>query len=75
MDNLNNLQVKDYGRKLDQVSEPELQEKWDTKELGENFIVHGFSAPFVIVTRISDNKRGSLEFTHSPRVYFNFKEG
>jgi hypothetical protein len=29
-------------------------------------------APFVIVTRKSDGAKGSLEFTHNPRFYFNF---
>jgi hypothetical protein len=28
----------------------------------------------VVVKRKSDGKKGSLEFTHSPRVYFNFVE-
>jgi hypothetical protein len=33
---------------------------------------YGFMAPFVIVTRKSDGAKGSLEFTHNPRFYFNF---
>ena len=55
-------------RELEKASQ-----RWDTQELGRDFIVHGFLAPFVIVTRKSDGKKGSLEFTHSPRFYFNFK--
>ena len=47
--------------------------RWTTDELREEFIVRSFLAPFVFVTRISDNVKGSLEFTHSPRVYFNFR--
>ena len=50
----------------------EASERWDTDGLRENFEVHGFAAPFVVVTRKSDGKKGSLEFTHHPRVYFNF---
>ena len=29
-------------------------------------------APFVIVQRKSDREKGSLEFQHCPRFYFNF---
>lgn len=56
----------------------ELSEKYsdiyDTSELQKEFSVEGFMAPFVVVTRKSDGVRGSLEFTHMPRLYFNFKE-
>ena len=47
---------------------------WDTTQLQEDFKVEGFGAPYVVVTRKADDVRGSLEFTHSPRFYFNFKE-
>ena len=49
-------------------------EVWDTQELQKHFVVEGFQAPYVVVTRKSDNKKGSLEFQHSPRLYFNFHE-
>jgi hypothetical protein len=49
-------------------------QKWTTDELARDFIVSGFMAPFAIVTRKSDGAKGSLEFTHSPRVYFNWRE-
>lgn len=45
---------------------------WDTTQLQADFSVIGFSAPFVVVTRKADGQKGTLEFTHSPRVYFNF---
>jgi len=45
---------------------------WDTSELTEAFDVIGFMAPFVVVRRKSDSAKGSLEFQHSPRFYFNF---
>lgn len=48
---------------------------WDTRALQEAYYVIGFCAPFVVVTRKADGVRGSLRFTHSPRVYFDFKEG
>lgn len=47
-------------------------QRWTTEELQRDFIVHGFLAPFIAVTRKSDGKKGSLEFSHSPRIYFNF---
>lgn len=45
---------------------------WDTQEMTSLFDVHSFLAPFVMVTRKSDGVRGSLEFQHRPRFYFNF---
>jgi len=46
--------------------------RWDTDALRREFDVIGFMAPFVVVKRKADGVKGSLEFTHSPRVYFNF---
>ena len=46
---------------------------WTTGELQRDFEVTGFMAPFVVVRRRSDGAVGSLEFTHSPRVYFGWK--
>ena len=46
---------------------------WSTDELREDFDVLGFMAPYVVVSRKSDGVRGSLQFQHSPRLYFNFK--
>jgi hypothetical protein len=51
---------------------PITTETWDTEGLRRDFEVLGFTAPFVIVIRRSDGVKGSLEFTHSPRVYFNW---
>jgi len=45
---------------------------WDTQQLGNDFSVQGFMAPFVVVKRKSDNAVGSLMFQHMPRFYFNF---
>jgi len=47
---------------------------WDTDELREEFDVLGFMAPYVVVCRKSDGAMGSLQFQHSPRLYFGFKE-
>jgi hypothetical protein len=45
---------------------------WDTEQLGEEFEVTGFLAPLVVVRRKRDGVKGSLEFQHHPRLYFNF---
>jgi hypothetical protein len=47
---------------------------WTTEELQRDFEVIGFGAPFVVVRRRSDGRKGTLEFTHHPRVYFGWKE-
>ena len=46
---------------------------WDTAELQRDFDVIGFMAPFVVAIRKSDGVKGSLEFQHNPRFYFNFR--
>lgn len=45
---------------------------WDTRELSADFDVLGFLAPLVVVCRRADGQKGSLEFQHDPRFYFNF---
>lgn len=47
---------------------------WDTQQLSQDFEVIGFLAPYVVVRRKSDGMKGSLEFQHNPRWYFNFVE-
>ena len=47
--------------------------QWTTNEMCEEFEVIGFLAPFCVVKRKSDGVKGSMEFTHSPRFYFNFR--
>lgn len=46
--------------------------EWTTEQLRDEFEVLSFLAPFVFVTRKSDGVRGTLRFTHYPRVYFDF---
>jgi len=46
---------------------------WDTRQLGEDFVVEGFLAPYCIVRRRSDGQRGSLMFQHNPRFFFRFE--
>lgn len=49
-------------------------ERMTTAEMTARYDVLGFAAPFVFVQRKADAVRGILEFTHSPRFYFNFVE-
>ena len=46
---------------------------WDTNQLSEEFQAIGFMAPLIVVRRKSDGVKGSLEFQHSPRLYFNWQ--
>jgi hypothetical protein len=44
---------------------------WDSTQLAMDFEVLGFMAPYAVVRRKSDGRKGSLEFQHHPRLYFN----
>lgn len=46
---------------------------WSTDEMSRDFEAIGFMAPFIVVRRKADRVRGSLEFQHNPRFYFNFQ--
>jgi hypothetical protein len=50
------------------------EQRWTTEEMARDFTVQSFMAPFVFVTRKADGVQGTLEFTHSPRFYFDFQE-
>ncbi len=47
---------------------------WNTEEMFRDFDPIGFMAPFLVVRRKSDGKKGSLEFQGQPRFYFSFLE-
>ena len=47
---------------------------WSSEELRISFEVIGFMAPLVAVRERATGKKGSLEFQHSPRFYFNWQE-
>ena len=53
--------------------ETRFSQVWDTGEMERDFTVLGFMAPYIVVERKSDNKKGGLQFQHRPRFYFNFK--
>jgi hypothetical protein len=54
--------------------EAEHGQVWDTSQLVQDFEPIGFLAPLVVVRRRSDGVKGSLEFQHSPRFYFNWQQ-
>jgi hypothetical protein len=56
-----------------QALEAQYGKVWDTQELAAEFEVLGFLAPYVVVRCKSDGLKGSLEFQHHPRLYFNFQ--
>lgn len=72
--------TEDARREMLQTGQPHADlesdtgQRWTTEELTRDFDVLNFAAPFVVVKRKSDGALGSLEFTHSPRVYFGWKE-
>ena len=47
---------------------------WDTSQMSDDFDAIGFLAPYIVVRRKSDGKKGCLEFQHAPRFYFSFIE-
>lgn len=47
-------------------------EKMTTSEMQEKYTVIGFGNGLVVVKRKADNVTGSLNFDHSPRLYFDF---
>jgi len=68
-----------FRRKMLETGEPyrdlaRTEQRWDTETLHQDFEVLGFLAPFVVVRRKSDGAKGSMEFTHNPRFYFNFQK-
>jgi hypothetical protein len=46
---------------------------FDTDQLGAAFEVRSFCYGVVTVTRKSDGVKGTLNFDHSPRLYYRFK--
>jgi hypothetical protein len=66
---MSDIHIHDYG-----TGDQPTGQTWNTTQLQEDFTVEAFQAPFVVVTRKADGVRGMLEFSHSPRVYFGFKE-
>jgi hypothetical protein len=48
---------------------------WSSDELrASEYEVIGFMAPYVGLRHKTTGKKGSMEFQHSPRFYFNYQE-
>ena len=47
---------------------------WTTEEMLAEFTPTAFLAPYVHVRHKATGKEGLLEFKHSPRIYFAFRE-
>ena len=45
---------------------------WTTEEAKADFEFHGFCPPYVEVIRKADSVKGTLQFIHDPRFYFDF---
>jgi hypothetical protein len=45
---------------------------WTTDEMQKDFEVLGFSFGYCVVARREDGQKGTLDFIHSPRFYYNF---
>ena len=46
---------------------------WNTQDVVTMFDIQSFMAPYVVVVRRSDKVKGTLQFTHMPRWYFDFQ--
>jgi hypothetical protein len=69
--NVANLESKKYAQEFLDSLYPE-RDRWTTEELRAEFDVKGFAFGFCIAVRKSDGVKGSLDFDHSPRVYYSF---
>ena len=49
-----------------------LDNVYDRVQMQEKYSVLSFCAPYVTVERKADGTKGTLEFSHMPRFYFNF---
>lgn len=45
---------------------------WNTQELQQEFEVLGFAAPYIAVRKKINSEKGSMQFQHSPRLYYGF---
>jgi hypothetical protein len=59
---------------LDHTADIPIQKGWNTTELQEDFEVLGFMWGLCAVRRKADGVKGTLDFDHAPRRYYNFLE-
>ena len=48
--------------------------EYTTKQLQEKFKVLGFMMGLCVVEDKETGEKGSFEFSHSPRIYFNYQK-
>lgn len=63
------MTVHDYRKELERLH----GQVWDHSQLTDAFDVHSYSFGLCYVTRKSDGVKGTVNFLHLPRFYFNFK--
>lgn len=63
------IHIRDYGGVLPEGYEGPT---WNTQELQRDFEVLGFGYGYCVVRRREDGQKGSVNFVHQPRVYFDF---
>lgn len=61
------------NEKTRQELEQKYGQVWTTDEATRDFTFESFLAPFAVVIRKSDGKKGTLRFQHMPRFYFDFQ--
>ena len=49
------------------------EQTWETDDLLRDFIVIAYAAPFAVVVNRVTGVKGTLMFTHRPRVYFGWE--
>lgn len=49
-----------------------MRTEWNTTELQEDFEVLGFGYGYCIVKQKATGEKGTLDFEHAPRRYYNF---
>ena len=59
--------------KADLVARYGADDVFTTDELTTLFTVESFACGFCFASRKSDGVQGSLDFTHSPRFYYQFR--
>jgi hypothetical protein len=72
-------ETEDLRRHMLETGQPQLDlqqatERWDHTTVGEHFQITSFMAPFCVAIRRTTGRKGTLEFTHHPRWYFNWQE-
>ena len=69
---INNDSPEEKTRREELIEKYGADNVFDSAELREKFEVEGFGGGICVVLRRADNQRGSLDFEHMPRFYFNF---